>query len=108
MLTAQPTRNAQFTAHERMYSTHYVNWMQPAIEHYQIFNDVYRYLRAERIVDFEVLAGSGLAIGTNAQVTVTVFSDGTRIHVNNTSEPFEAGGVTIPARWFVVEGGAGA
>jgi len=104
--TAQPTRNAQFTPHMRLYSTHYVNWMAPAIEHYRVFNDVYRYLRGERIVDFEILAGSQLNIGATSQVTVTVFSDGTRIYVNNTYEPFEADGVIIPARWFEVRGGA--
>lgn len=113
--TAVPTRHAQFSPHERMYSTYYVNWMDAAIEHYNIFNEVFADLRAERIMDFDVLAGSYLYVG-GRQVTVTEFSDGTRIYVNNTTKPFTAprhriGGsiyrmeFEIPPEWFVVQGG---
>jgi hypothetical protein len=102
--TAAPTRHVQFSPHERLYSTHYVNWIEQAAEHYRIFNDVFKNLRGERIVNFEVLAGSYLYVG-GQQVTVTEFSDGTRIYVNNTSQAFDAGGFTIPAEWFVVRGG---
>ncbi|MCL2356034.1 MAG: DUF5696 domain-containing protein [Defluviitaleaceae bacterium] len=104
MFTQAPTRVTQFTPHERLYSTHYLNWMQAAIEHYHIFNEVYAPLRAERIVNFEILAGRYMYIG-GQQVTVTEFSDGTRIYVNNTAADFNAGGVVIPAEWFVVQGG---
>jgi len=106
MFTAQPTRTLLHTEHERLYTTHYVNWVEPAAEHFRYFNEVYRYLRAERIVDFEILSGGGLSVGASGQVTATVFSDGTRIYVNNSHTPFEADGFTIPARWFVVRGGA--
>jgi hypothetical protein len=102
ILSAQPTRSAQFSPHERFYSTHYVNWMELAVSHYQHFNNVYRYLRTERIVDFIVLAGRHDDIMTAQQVTVTVFSDGTRIYVNNTHNTFEYNGVIIPPRWFEV------
>ncbi|MCL2225387.1 MAG: DUF5696 domain-containing protein [Defluviitaleaceae bacterium] len=100
-LTAVPTRNAQFSPHERFYSTHYVNWIEAAIQHYNIFNEVFAPLRGETISDFEVLAGGYLYVG-GRQVTVTEFSNGTRIYVNNTTRDFDAGGVTIPAEWFVV------
>jgi len=106
MFTGQPTRAAVFSPHERFYSTHYVNWMEQAVDHYRMFNDVYRHLRGERIVDFIVLANRGSDIMTSRQVTVTVFSNGTRIYVNNTNDTFEYGGVTIPPRWFTVTGGA--
>jgi hypothetical protein len=105
--TALPTRTAQFTPHERLYSTHYVNWIGPAVEHYRIFNEVYRDLRAERIVDFEILAGGAVDLTAANQVTATVFSNGTRIYVNNTTRPFEADGFVIPPQWFVVRGGTG-
>jgi hypothetical protein len=104
MLTAQPTRHAQFSPHERFYSTHYLNWMDMAIAHYNEFNNVYRNLRAERIVDFEILSGRSEDIMTSSQVTVTVFSNGTRIYVNNTRDTFEHNGVIIPPQWFVVRG----
>jgi hypothetical protein len=104
--TEQPTHNMRFTPYEYLYSTHYANWINTAIEHYQIFNDTYRHLRGERIVDFQVLAGGYMDVDAFNQVTVTVFSDGTRIYVNNTSRPFELEGVYIEPRWFnVVRGG---
>jgi len=100
-LSAVPTRNAQFSPYERFYSTHYVNWINAAIEHYNIFNEVYAPLRGETISDFEVLAGSLLYVG-GRQVTVTEFSNGTRIYVNNTTQDFDTGNFIIPAEWFVV------
>jgi hypothetical protein len=104
IFTAEPTRNAQFSPHERFYSTQYENWLVAASNHYKIFNDVYADLRGERIVNFEVLAGNYLYEG-GEQVTVTEFSNGTRIYVNNTTRPFNANGVTVPPEWFVVRGG---
>jgi hypothetical protein len=106
MMSAQPTRFARFSPYESFYSTHYVNWMDQAIRQYQIYNDVYRHLRGERIVGFEVLVGRSNDTITGQQVTLTVFSNGTRIYVNNTGEWFEHGGVNIPPRWFTVTGGA--
>ena len=96
-MTAQPTITFQFSPHERMYSTYYKNWTDIAIGHYGMFNDVYRYLRTERITDFFVLDGT---IDNN--VTVTVFSNGTRIYVNRTDYPFEVDGQNIPPQNFVV------
>ncbi|MCL2364150.1 MAG: DUF5696 domain-containing protein [Defluviitaleaceae bacterium] len=103
VLTAQPTRHMQFSPHERFYSTHYVQWMDQVISHYNQFNDVYRYLRGERIVDFEILHSRADSIhGMARQVSVTVFSNGTRIYVNQTEDTFEHNGVLVPANWFVV------
>jgi len=96
-MTAQPTRMFQFSPHERMYSTHYENWVNVAIGHYRIFNETYRNLRTERITDFVVLHGN-----IADSVTVTKFSNGTRIYVNNTLHPFEVGELHIPPQDFVV------
>jgi len=106
ILTAQPTRNTQFSPHERFYSTHYVNWMEMAIWHYYHFNNVFAPLRGEQMVDFRVLSGRRDDIVIPQQVTVTIFSDGTRIYVNNTYHTFEYYGVIIPPRWFEVVRGA--
>jgi hypothetical protein len=100
-LTAQPTRHAQFSPHERLYSTYYQNWIDAAVEHYNTFNAVFAPLRGETIDDFEVLSGSHLYVGGN-QVTVTVFSNGTRIYVNNRTQDFDTGEFVIPAEDFVV------
>jgi len=93
--TAQPTRLLFLSPHERMYSTYYVNWIAEAAEHYRIFNDIYRNLRTERIVDFRNLTDT-------RQVSVTIFSNGTHIYVNNTSNPFEYNGIIIEPNWFYV------
>ncbi|MCL1846208.1 MAG: DUF5696 domain-containing protein [Defluviitaleaceae bacterium] len=105
ILSAQPTRHAQFSPHERFYSTQYTNWMEAAIEHYRIFNDIYRNLRSVRIDDFIILQGGEIGVTGTAQVTVTVFEDGTRIYVNHTREPFENGDVFIEAEGFYVRNG---
>jgi len=103
-LTAEPTRIVAFSPHERMYSTHYVNWIRDAAEHYAIFNEIYRDLRTERIVDFEVLADGRLDLTGAGQITVTVFEGGTRIYVNNTRNPFVYGDLVIEPNWFYVSG----
>ena len=104
--TQENTRQAQFSPHERMYSTQFENWKAQAIRDYLAFNDVYADLRAERMVDFTVLAGSYLAVG-GEQVTVTEFSNGTRIYVNSTDTDFyyADGNFTIGAESFTVKRG---
>ncbi|MCL1878644.1 MAG: DUF5696 domain-containing protein [Defluviitaleaceae bacterium] len=105
ILSAQPTRHAQFSPHERFYSTQYTNWIEAAVEHFHVFNDVYRNLRAVRIDDFIILQGGEIGVTGTAQVTVTVFEDGTRIYVNHTREPFDNGDVFIAAEGFYVRNG---
>jgi hypothetical protein len=105
VISAQPTRHVQFSPHERFYSTQYTNWLGHAIQHYQIWNDVFRYLRSERIVDFEILSSARDYLMGHRQITVTTFSDGTRVYVNNTSEWYINGDTQIPPMWFTVEGG---
>jgi len=95
--TAEPTRLFRFSPHERMTSTYYMNWMQTAIDYYNAFNAVHRYLINQPIVYFNVLAGT-----VRNHVTVTEFANGTRIYVNGTEIPFDAAGITIPAFDFIV------
>jgi len=96
-LTYEPTRMFQFSPHERLYSTQYIHWLETAINYYHTFNNVHRYLKAESIVHFEILSGT---MGSN--VTVTEFSNGTRIYVNNTRNPYQHQGKNIPPLDFVV------
>ena len=99
-MTATHTRLLQFSPHERMYSTYYANWVSTAIEHYRVFNDVYKNLLIENIIDFEILLS-----GIQGGVTVTTFSNGTQIYVNKTDTPFDTGEFIIPALGFYVAGG---
>jgi hypothetical protein len=62
-------------------------------------------LRGETITNFEILAGSSQYIG-GKQVTVTEFSNGTRVYVNNTTNDFNTGYLIIEAEWFAVTQGA--
>jgi hypothetical protein len=105
IISAQPTRHAQSSPHERFYSTQFENWIDTITNHYRAFNDVYRGLRAERIVDFIILQGGEIGITGTNQVTATVFSNGTRIYVNQTHEAFDTGKFVIGARSFVVRDG---
>jgi hypothetical protein len=100
IMTYQQSRLFQYSPHDRMYTTHYINWIDTAIEYYNAYNEVYRNLRTERIVDFIILTG-----GPRDNVTVTVFSGGTRIYVNNTRHPYEADGIYIPPYDFAVSAG---
>ena len=103
-LTGRPTRNLALSPHERFYSTHYINWVDYAAEHYHIFNNIYADLRNERIVEFEILTRGGRFDNVgNEHVTVTTFSNGTRIYVNNTERRFEYNGIIIEPMWFYVE-----
>jgi hypothetical protein len=96
----QPTRNIEFTAYDILYSTHYVNWLSQATEHYRVYNGVYRDLRTQRITGHRILSESSSHI---AAVTVTEFENGTRVYVNTTNETFRGEGVVVPALWYTVE-----
>ena len=99
--TAKPTREAQNSPYERFYSTQYLNWVDEAATLYGIYNEVYGRLKGERMVDFEILASEPSAFN-KSQVTATVFSDGTKIYVNNTHSPFHDGDIYIDARGYYV------
>jgi hypothetical protein len=103
IISAKPTRHAQNSPHERFYSTHFENWREKIISHYKIFNEVYKNLRAEQIVDFKILRGGEIGTSGRNQVTVTIFSNGTRVYVNQTREVFDDGDVFIEPLGFVVE-----
>ncbi|MCL2407371.1 MAG: DUF5696 domain-containing protein [Defluviitaleaceae bacterium] len=97
MMSGTPTRELRFSPYERLYTTYYANWVDIAISHYNIFNEVYVDLRTERIVDFIILGGN-----IRNAVTVTVFSNGTRIYVNNTNNLFDRDGIVIQPMSFNV------
>jgi hypothetical protein len=111
----QPTRNVEFTAYDRFYSTHYntnwlntgtgyTNWLNIAAEQYREYNEVHKHLRTQRIVGHAILSESS---SHTSSVTVTKFEDGTRIYVNTTREPYEADGYTVPSLGYHVQRGEG-
>ncbi|MCL2456043.1 MAG: DUF5696 domain-containing protein [Defluviitaleaceae bacterium] len=102
IVSQKPTRHAQNSPHERFYSTHFENWNAKIISHYKIFNDVYKNLRTEQIVDFKILRGGEIGTHGRDQVTVTIFSNGTRIYVNQTREDFDDGRIFVEAMGYVV------
>ena len=102
LLTAEPTRLFYFSANEQFYTTHYIHWIDLAAEHYRIFNEVHRDLRTERITGFEILHNEPRFLGGTQQVTVTEFSNGTRIYANNTRNTHEVNGIYLEPYGFHV------
>jgi hypothetical protein len=99
----EPTQTIEFTPYEKIYSTHYIHWIDEAAQLYNEYNDIHKNLRTQRITDHAILSE-----GTNhvAAVTMTEYENGTRIYVNTTESSFIAGEVTIPPRGYIVtEGG---
>jgi hypothetical protein len=94
-----PTRNIELTPYEMLYSTHYVNWFDVAVEQYRIYNEIHKPLRTLRITGHEILSESS---SHATAVTVTRYENGTRIYVNTTREPFHGDGFTVPARGYLV------
>ena len=86
-----------FTPFTEFYTVHYKNWIDTAIEQYHTVNDVFRYLRTQRIVGHEILSETA-----NRSVTVTIYEGGTRVYVNTTHTDFETGSFIVPARRYYV------
>jgi hypothetical protein len=102
MWSYQPTRALEFTPYEKLYSTHYVNWLDEAAKLYREYNEVHKHLRTQRITGHEIVSENSSHVSS---VTVTEYENGARIYVNTMDTPFNAGGVTVPARGYWVEGG---
>jgi hypothetical protein len=97
-----PTQTIEFTPYEKLYSTQYRTWLDEAAHYYRQFNEVHGELRHQRIIGHEILAETRHEVTT---VTVTEYENGTRIYVNTTDRPFDAGGVAVPPRGYTVTKG---
>jgi hypothetical protein len=100
LFTYAPTRNMEFSPYEFYYSTQYENWIPYAVEHYRVYNEIFRDIRTEPITAHRILFESPDRVAT---VTVTEYGGRKRIYVNNTRQPYTAGGVTVPALGYFVE-----
>jgi hypothetical protein len=99
MWTYAPTQRLEFTTYERYYSTQYGTWLNEAAAQYNIYNEIYKSLRTQKITGHRILSESA---GQAAAVTVTEFENGTVIYVNTTRRPYEANGIRVPANGYAV------
>jgi len=84
------------TDFNHLYSTHYENWIDKAVEHYNSVNSFLGRLQDQRIVDHEILA---------ERVYRTTFEDGTEIIVNYNKHKTEVDGIVVEAEDYIVREG---
>lgn len=86
----------QDTLYSRYYGTSYSDWSEKAIAMIQRYQADMAGLNQATIVNHETLA---------KDVTVTTYSNGTKVYVNYSSTAYSKNGVSIPAEDYVVKGG---
>ena len=88
----------QETNHASYYGAHYASWGKDAKAIITAYQTDMAGLNAIEMVDHEILA---------RDVAVTTYADGRKVYVNYTHTDFEAEGVTVPARSYIVIGKEG-
>ncbi len=86
----------QETDYSGYYGASYNTWKESAQAMITRYQTEMAGLNQQRITGHEVLSEN---------VTVTTYADGTRVYVNHTEKPWTGGGVTVPARDYLVKGG---
>jgi hypothetical protein len=90
-----PTADLQVTRYRRYFANEFDRWAHVANDLYQRHVANFGHLYNQFIVDHQIFDRNG--------VTVTIYEDGTRVHVNTTTADFTTPtGVDIPARRYVV------
>ena len=95
---AENTRVLQDSTYSNYTSSGYSFWKAQVIPMIQRYQQETRGLNSQRITGHERLA---------EEVTVTEYADGTKVYVNYGSEDYQAGGVKVAARDYLVERGNG-
>jgi len=96
-LTYEPTSNLQRTMKTDLFSSEYVNWLEPSIEEYNRIMDLYRKIYDQPIVNHEILS---------RWVKRTTYANGISVMVNYHNKPQTVDGYTIEAYgYLVLEGG---
>ena len=88
--------NSPYTYNYRLFSANFSDWSEQLNELYQRMNRELGHTFRLTITDHRILADG---------LTVTEYSDGTQVYVNYGTQSAEAGGVTVPARDWLVKGG---
>jgi hypothetical protein len=84
------------TNYSGYFGAHYDAWAAQAEEIYSEYNAAMRGIVGQTIVGHAFLAD---------QVTETVYENGTKVYVNYSTQAYTGGGITVPARSYVVREG---
>lgn len=90
------TKVLQDSEHTYFYGAGYFDWTEKAAGIYNKYQSDMSGLNNQRIVGHERLG---------ADVTVTRYENGTAVYVNYGTDEYTDGGVTVPARSYMVKGG---
>lgn len=88
----------QDTAYSCYTAAGYERWKEQAIPMITRYQTEMAGLNTQSITGHEIIAEN---------VTVTTYEDGTKVYVNYSGSDFDAGGVLVPARDYLVERGSG-
>ena len=89
-------RTDQDTFHTGYYGASWPDWRKDAVDLIRTYQTDMSGLNTVRMTGHQSLADA---------VTVTEYADGRKVYVNYRTEDFEADGLTIPARSYLVSGG---
>ncbi|MBR5115607.1 MAG: hypothetical protein IK096_00945, partial [Lachnospiraceae bacterium] len=83
----------QKTMYSELYGASYESWRDRAIETYQRYDAELGHIFSQEMTDYENLSDD---------VSVTEYEDGTKVYVNTGYNDYEADGITVPTRDYVV------
>ncbi len=93
---ARDAKILQDTDYTGYFGAYYDAWDEEAIQLINEYQKAMAGLNSQEIVDHARLTSS---------VTVTTYENGAKVYVNYDTEDYQAGGVKVPARSYIVEGG---
>ena len=93
---AKDTQILQDTTYTGLYGAYYDAWDAEAMQLINEYQSSMAGLNSQQIVNHEILTGD---------VTATTYEGGATVYVNYGGEDYCSGGVTVPARSYIVNGG---
>ena len=93
---ARDTKILQDTSYTGYFGAYYDAWDEEALQLINEYQKAMAGLNAQEIVDHELIMPT---------LSVTTYENGTKVYVNYAAEDYEADGVKVPARSYIVEGG---
>lgn len=95
MFSYQNSNEIKDTGLNRFYSTKYENWKNDAINIYSEVNNALKHVKGASITNHEILEND---------MRVISYSNGVKIYINNSTADQTVGGITVPARSYLIGG----
>ena len=83
----------QKTLYTKYFGSEYDSWHDRIVEIYNRYNNELGHVFNQEMVDHEFITD---------KVVCTTYADGTKVYVNYHYDDYKVGGVTVPARDYVV------